>query len=245
MAKFQIAEELKPADKRVKWVNDEYHRLPKCPFLYDIYIKYKDAFHLEKPRGMEAPSKGLPRGIEGASKPHRSQEQEQEQEQDKRTTGSGVSPVGEQPSAPSVISFKKIPSKHFRQRLENILVEIRQVCETIQALPVKEKSFNPFQAVQKAVNEGKHPDAILSVLRQMAAEWDSGKLRIPWAWWSAVLTKNSRNLWEKENAVQAESFKQAIADLARQKDFLSAIGLTIKTIPAPGSKQSGSVCRAG
>jgi hypothetical protein len=240
MAKFQIAEELKPADKRVKWVNDEYHRLPKCPFLYDIYLKYKDVFHLEKPRGIDAPSKGLPRGIDGASKPHRSQEQEQEQEQDKKTTGSGVDPIGEQPSAPSVISFKKIPSKHFRQRLENILVEIRQACETIQALPVKEKTFNPFQAVQKAVNEGKHPDAILSVLRQMANEWDSGKLRIPWAWWSAVLTKNSRNLWEKENAIQAESFKQAIADLAKQKDFFAAIGLTIKTIPSSRSRSCAS-----
>lgn len=150
------------------------------------------------------------------------------------------SPCG-QPSAPAVVSLKKSPSKHFRERLEHVMAGIRKACETIVSLPPKERPFNPYQAVQKAVNDGMHPNAILDVLTDMAGGWDSGKIKNPWAWWKFVLLKNSRNLWEKENAIQAESFKQAIADLARQKDFLSAIGLTIKTIPAPGSKQSGSV----
>jgi inhibitor of KinA sporulation pathway (predicted exonuclease) len=236
MAKFQIAEELKAGDKRVKWVNDEYRRLPKSVFLCDIHLKYKNVFHLERPRGIEAPSKGLPRGFEGASKAHRSQEQEQEQEQDKRITADpkADSPRG-QPPAPSVVSFKNVRSNHFRQRLEHVLTDIRQACESILTLPEKEKPFNPYQAVQKAVNEGKHPDAVLEVLQRMVDEWDSGRIRIPWAWWSAVLRKNSQNAWEKESQAEAENFKKAIADLAGQADLFTSIGLTVKTIPAQNS----------
>jgi len=140
-----------------------------------------------------------------------------------------------QPSAPAVVSFKN-SGKHFRDRLDRVMVQVKGACDSIIALPQKEnRAFNPYQAVQKAVNDGMHPDAILYVLGEMVDNWNSGLIENPWGWWRSVLTKNSRNLWEKENAEQAEGYKLAIASLAQQKDFLSAIGLTIKTIPSSRS----------
>ncbi len=79
MARFQIGQSLSPKDNRVKWVNDEYGKLPKCRFLKDFFDKYASSFHLKEARGgcpkqspLEAPSESL-----------RSQDQEQEQEQEK------------------------------------------------------------------------------------------------------------------------------------------------------------------
>ncbi len=144
------------------------------------------------------------------------------------------------PSAPAVVSFKN-SEKHFRNRLDRVMVKVKGACDSIIALPQKEdRAFNPYQAVQKAVNDGMHPDAILYVLGEMVDNWNSGVIDNPWGWWKYVLTKNSRNLWEKENAEQAEGYKLAIASLSKQKDFLSSIGLTIKTIPA--SRSSPSSC---
>lgn len=140
------------------------------------------------------------------------------------------------PAAPSVVSFKNSP-KHFRTRLERVMTRVKDACEDIQKLPAKKKPFNPFQAVQKAVNEGKHPDAILYALGVMADDWD--KVGEPWGYWRGVLDKNSRNLWEKENTERAEGFKQAIADLARSPDLFAAIGLSVKSIPGSSRSSPG------
>lgn len=79
MARFQIGESLSPKDNRVKWVNEEYLKLPKCSFLKDFYDKYASAFHLKGPRfGGQNTSP-----LQAPCKPLVSQEQEQEQEQDK------------------------------------------------------------------------------------------------------------------------------------------------------------------
>ncbi len=75
MARFQIGQALSPKDNRVKWVNEEYVKLPKCRFLKDFFNKYATAFHLKESRD------GSPSEV--PSEPHRSQEQEQEQEQEK------------------------------------------------------------------------------------------------------------------------------------------------------------------
>ena len=58
MAKYQIGKELKPNDKQVKGINNICKTLPKNPFLDEFYHTYKDAFHLEKPRPLEAPCDG-------------------------------------------------------------------------------------------------------------------------------------------------------------------------------------------
>lgn len=89
MARFQIGQALSPKDNRVKWVNEEYAKLPKCKFLKDFFDKYASAFHLKEARGEGQKQSPL----EAPSKPLQSQDQEQEQEQELRNTPSteGVS----------------------------------------------------------------------------------------------------------------------------------------------------------
>ncbi|MGZ0008642.1 hypothetical protein [Burkholderia gladioli] len=73
MASYQIADELKAADRRCVGIQKDYEALPNCPFLGEFFDRYQEAFHLKSKRIVDAPS-------EAPSKPHRSQEQEQEQE---------------------------------------------------------------------------------------------------------------------------------------------------------------------
>jgi len=75
MARFQIADQLDPKDKRCVGIQREYGALPNNPFLSAFYEKYAAAFHMKKKRESGSP-------MEGASKALRSQEHEQEQEQE-------------------------------------------------------------------------------------------------------------------------------------------------------------------
>jgi hypothetical protein len=67
MAAYQVADALKPDDKRCIGIQNEYNTLPTNPFLPSFYEKYRDAFHMKKMRGdsvsladsMEAPCKLL------------------------------------------------------------------------------------------------------------------------------------------------------------------------------------------
>lgn len=79
MAKYQIAEELHPADKQCKGIQREYLGLPENPFLAGFFDKYSVAYHMTV-RRPEALDSG--RGKQAPSEPLRSQEQEQEQEQE-------------------------------------------------------------------------------------------------------------------------------------------------------------------
>lgn len=97
MARFQIAEKLKPDDKRVIGIRNEYRELSNNPFLEPFFNKYQEAFGLSEmrsykpPKSVENPpsssdfdqtTKGQVRPFGGASMGHRSQEQEQEHEQE-------------------------------------------------------------------------------------------------------------------------------------------------------------------
>jgi hypothetical protein len=75
MAFYQVGEQLKANDNRVKGINEAYESLPNLPFLKDFYDKYKEALFLEKARRNTSP-------FERASKPLQSQEQEQERERE-------------------------------------------------------------------------------------------------------------------------------------------------------------------
>lgn len=70
MARYQIAEALKPGDKQCLGVQNAYNNVPKNRYLSDFFDYYATAFNLVEKRVYEAPCKPL-----------RSQEQEQEQEQ--------------------------------------------------------------------------------------------------------------------------------------------------------------------
>lgn len=71
MARFQVAESLKPGDNRVKGVINALSKAPKGPLVQAFIAAYNDAFNLEFDVPAEAPCKPLA-----------SQEQEQEQEQE-------------------------------------------------------------------------------------------------------------------------------------------------------------------
>lgn len=90
MAAYQVAESLKPDDKRAKWIQKEYEKLPPGRIRNEFFAIYFVAFGLKDELQKS-------RGIQGASKPHASQEQEQEQEQE------------QDPNNPSGSSAAKLP----------------------------------------------------------------------------------------------------------------------------------------
>jgi hypothetical protein len=75
MARYQIAEKLKPGDLQCKGVQNAYDNVPQNPYLARFFERYAGAYHMANNRGQESP-------IEAPSKPLRSQEQEQESEQE-------------------------------------------------------------------------------------------------------------------------------------------------------------------
>ena len=71
---YQVGNQLKPTDKRVKGMKSYYQQLPNLCFLATFYEKYKDIFWLGNQRPFEGPSEPLP---------SQEQEQKQDQEQEK------------------------------------------------------------------------------------------------------------------------------------------------------------------
>lgn len=99
MARFQIAEQLKPTDKRSIGAQNEYNSLPSNPYLASFYDKYSNAFC------MTAKREYLSEKINEAKAPYKplaSQEQEQEQEQDKN-----ICPPSGEPESAKNQNFKK------------------------------------------------------------------------------------------------------------------------------------------
>lgn len=74
MARFQVGDQLKDKDLRIKGVQNEYDSLPDNPYLAAFYEMYAAAFCMTSKRGETSP-------LQAPSKPLPSQEQEQEQEQ--------------------------------------------------------------------------------------------------------------------------------------------------------------------
>ena len=94
MARFQIAESLKPRDKRVAGIIKELDKIPNIGIKRDFIEKYRDAYHL----GSLNPTSPY----EGPSKPLRSQDQDQEQEQEQEKKKR----VGASPSASPTLTGK-------------------------------------------------------------------------------------------------------------------------------------------
>ncbi len=107
MARFQIADELKANDNRIKSVVAEYRKMPPGALREGFFSRYGIAFRLDEAPAPKSTNKPPPtpskpltspfeapsEGSTNSAKPLRSQEQEQEQEQDKAAHGSTLSPV--------------------------------------------------------------------------------------------------------------------------------------------------------
>lgn len=85
MARFQVADSLKPADNRCKSVQKDYDTLPSNPFLAGFFDKYATAFCMTSRRGEIAKTNSP---LQAPLNPLASQEQEQEQEQDQEQDNS-------------------------------------------------------------------------------------------------------------------------------------------------------------
>ena len=77
MARFQVGDELRGKDLRIKGVQNEYDSLPENPYLAGFFDMYATAFCMTEKRCDTSP-------LQGPSKPLASQEQEQEQEQEQK-----------------------------------------------------------------------------------------------------------------------------------------------------------------
>lgn len=140
MARFQIGSALSPKDNRVKWVNEEYAKLPKCKFLKDFFDKYASAFHLKEARGGAHNTTPL----EAPSEPHRSQEQEQDQDKEEPSLRSGSCPeVAEPPAGQMLAELPKLVGTlpladgsdfEVRQDLVDELTPLYPAVDVLQAL---------------------------------------------------------------------------------------------------------------
>ncbi|HGF9411376.1 TPA: hypothetical protein ACJETM_000209 [Acinetobacter baumannii] len=109
MARFQVAESLKPTDNRCKGIQKDYDSLPVNPFLSSFYEKYATAFCMTNRRE----GKGtLSLSNLAPSKPLVSQEQEQEQEQDK--------------------SLSQAPAQNFKEPDDSWKPNIEHLCTILQ-----------------------------------------------------------------------------------------------------------------
>jgi len=91
MARFQIADRLKPTDNMVKSIARDFEKLPETFLKQGFYNRYREPFHLPEWHPIRPNS---PSPSEGPSKPLRSQEQEQEQEQEKNPIQGGANLSG-------------------------------------------------------------------------------------------------------------------------------------------------------
>lgn len=98
-------------------------------------------------------------------------------------------------------------SKHFEAKLDpDIAEKIIDHCRSILTLPSKNnRGFNPFQAVQKAVNKSQHPNAILEAIEALINYWSD--IDNPWSYFWSILKTKSQNYNERQHMKQSEQFE--------------------------------------
>jgi len=108
MARFQIAESLRPGDKQIPGIVRDLRTVQATRFAREFQMKYATAFHLHNgiASPLQAPSEGL-----------RSQEHEQEQEQeheqqDQEKEPEGAAEEGHEPTWPSPKALVEVWNEH-------------------------------------------------------------------------------------------------------------------------------------
>lgn len=154
MARFQIGEQLEPADKRCKGVQKEYLHLPANRLLPAFFDRHAGRFHLTTKRGDKAAidtsaQKPHQRASEAPSKPLRSQEQEQEQEQDLPSASAEGAAGGAVPLA----SVPKVPDCPHEQLIA-LYHEVLPTCSRVREWTDQRKGYLRARWREKAKPNG-------------------------------------------------------------------------------------------
>lgn len=198
MAKYQIGGSLKASDLQVKGVQKQYDELSENPFLARFYDRYGEDFKMVSKRG-DTPPKASP--LEGATKPHASQEQEQAQEQAKaQGTEQGqaqarVRQASAKPAAapkPPAKSKDKAPSVQVWDAYENAFTAKYghaptrnarvngQLAQFVSRVPAEEAPAIAafFVSMDKAYYVGKchSVDCLLSDAEAIRTQWLAGRV---------------------------------------------------------------------
>jgi hypothetical protein len=144
MARFQIAETLKPDDKRCKGIENELAKAPKGMLCLAFRDMYGASFHLKKESPLEAPSKPLP-----------SQEQEQEQEQEQKDQPLSSSADADDPPA-------EFGSHDLQTRLATVAAE---AIATFNASPLVKAHGGVLASVSAKVGKEKRKGQVRRCLR--------------------------------------------------------------------------------
>jgi len=104
---------------------------------------------------------------------------------------------------PFSIPDQKSENKHFSAKVGEHFDAIKASCDAIQKLPQRNgKRFNPFQFVQKHVNEGRHPGAISETVKAMSdPKYFAGIRGDPFAYGNSILKTKNQN-WNEREAVK-------------------------------------------
>ena len=99
-------------------------------------------------------------------------------------------------------------SRHYSAKVGDFLGNINNQCRVLSKLPKRNGiNFNPWQAVQMAVNENAHPEAITTVQEGMIKQWS--QINNPMGYWRNAIKHNSAKFNERDHIKQAEKFKKA------------------------------------
>ena len=95
----------------------------------------------------------------------------------------------------------KKTNNHFSEKVGSFFESIKKSCEIISKLPQKNgRQFNPYQWVQKHINEKRHPGAVDEVLKAMSVvKYWNGIRGDPYAYANSILKTKNQNWNEKES----------------------------------------------
>jgi len=114
-------------------------------------------------------------------------------------------------------------SRHYSGKVGEFLGIINDQCKNLDQLEKpKGQIFNPYQAVQMAVNGNAHPEAIVRVQRGMIKQWS--RIQKPMGYWTRSIEHNSAKFNERDHIKQAEKFKEAWNLDPKLKQLIQGIG---------------------
>lgn len=215
MAKFQIGDELKPNDMRVKGLQKQFETLPESRLKQGFYEKYNAAFHLSCIEETKSP-------LQAPYKPHRSQEQEQEQEQkqEQEQESSPTLPivdnsvVDDGPVTASEIcqALKQIGIKHCNPKDSELIDALRQGMKGAQIVAVASEPKSAGKGIRWVVAtlRGRLRDAEANQRQQTAS---TGK---QWFETASGIEERGRQLGlTMKPGEQFTSFKSRVLEAAK------------------------------